>query len=250
MGHDHGRAGVTSLDVKGVLHTYLQGARETLVWKLDGLSEYDMRRPLTATGTNLLGLVKHSAGTHLRYFGMVFGRAADVSLPWQANVEPNADFWAAPDESATTSSPSTGAPGSRRRDDHVAPARRGRARAVVGRRRYRHVAPRPGARDRGDAASCRPCRHRPGARRRLGGPAQRSPQPSIRRSGMVARLPRPGRSSRASRQRKLTARSAMGTCRTLTPRTRRASVPRRVGERSAFAASLSPHSSPFSDPWP
>ena len=57
-----------------------------------------MRRPLTATGTNLLGLVKHSAGTQLRYFGMVFGRAADVSLPWQANVEPNADFWAAPDE--------------------------------------------------------------------------------------------------------------------------------------------------------
>jgi hypothetical protein len=89
---------VTGVDAKEDLHSYLRGARETLVWKLDGLSEYDMRRPLTATGTNLLGLVKHSAGTHLRYFGMVFGRAADVSLPWQANVEANADFWAAPDE--------------------------------------------------------------------------------------------------------------------------------------------------------
>jgi hypothetical protein len=34
---------------------YLQAAREALLWKLDGLSEYDIRRPLTPTGTNLLG---------------------------------------------------------------------------------------------------------------------------------------------------------------------------------------------------
>jgi hypothetical protein len=43
---------MTSLDVKGDLHSYLQGARGTLVWKMDGLSEYDIRRPLTPTGTN------------------------------------------------------------------------------------------------------------------------------------------------------------------------------------------------------
>ncbi|MGI8756595.1 MAG: DUF664 domain-containing protein, partial [Acidimicrobiales bacterium] len=42
---------MTSLDVKGDLHSYLQGARDTLVWKLDGLGEYDIRRPLTPTGT-------------------------------------------------------------------------------------------------------------------------------------------------------------------------------------------------------
>jgi hypothetical protein len=42
---------VTGLDVKGDLHGYLRGARETLVWKLDGLGEYDIRRPLTPTGT-------------------------------------------------------------------------------------------------------------------------------------------------------------------------------------------------------
>jgi hypothetical protein len=92
---------VTKLDVKADLHGYLQGARETLVWKLDGLDEYDIRRPLTPTGTNLLGLVKHQAGTHLRYFGVVFSRPADESLlPWLAgDAEPNAEFWAAPDES-------------------------------------------------------------------------------------------------------------------------------------------------------
>jgi hypothetical protein len=91
--------GVTSLDVKADLHTYLRGARETLVWKLDGLSEYDIRRPLTPTGTNLLGLVKHSGATHVRYFGEVFGRTHDTTLPWRVgDAEPNADLWAAPDE--------------------------------------------------------------------------------------------------------------------------------------------------------
>ena len=46
---------------KDFLHGRLKTIREALVWKLDALSEYDIRRPLTATGTNLLGLVKHLA---------------------------------------------------------------------------------------------------------------------------------------------------------------------------------------------
>ena len=70
--------GMASLDVKAELHSYLRGARETLVWKLDGLSEYDIRRPLTPTGTNLLGLVKHSTFSHVGYFGDVFGRDTDT----------------------------------------------------------------------------------------------------------------------------------------------------------------------------
>ena len=48
--------------------------REALAWKLDGLCDYDIRRPLTATGTNLLGLVKHAAVSGSRYFGEVCGR--------------------------------------------------------------------------------------------------------------------------------------------------------------------------------
>jgi hypothetical protein len=70
-----------------------------LVWKLDGLGEYDVRRPLTPTGTNLLGLVKHNAGMEVMYFGEVFGRTPDVSLPWLFDdAEPNADMWARPEE--------------------------------------------------------------------------------------------------------------------------------------------------------
>ncbi|HEX6656577.1 MAG TPA: DinB family protein [Ilumatobacter sp.] len=90
---------MSSLDVKGDLHDYLRGARETLVWKLEGLGEYDIRRPLTPTGTNLLGLVKHNAGMEVMYFGEVFGRTPDVSLPWLVDdAEANADMWARPDE--------------------------------------------------------------------------------------------------------------------------------------------------------
>ena len=66
---------MTDLAFKSNLHGYLRDARETLVWKLDGLGEYDLRRPMTPTGTNLLGLIKHSTGIHVRYFGEVFARA-------------------------------------------------------------------------------------------------------------------------------------------------------------------------------
>src|SRR6476660_8903126 len=58
---------------KDVLKDYLQGARDVLVWKLDGLSERDLRLPRTPTGTNLLGLVKHALNTEVTYFGPTFG---------------------------------------------------------------------------------------------------------------------------------------------------------------------------------
>jgi hypothetical protein len=92
---------MASLDVKEELHSYLRGARETLVWKLDGLSEYDIRRPLTPTGTNLLGLVKHSTATHLGYLGEVFGRSSHgLGARFSGDAGPAAEFWATPDESS------------------------------------------------------------------------------------------------------------------------------------------------------
>jgi uncharacterized damage-inducible protein DinB len=82
------------------LHRYLQAARDAMLWKLDGLSEYDVRRPMTRTGTNLLGLVKHLASVELGYFGDTFGRPSGEPLPWfEDDAEPNADLWATPDES-------------------------------------------------------------------------------------------------------------------------------------------------------
>jgi hypothetical protein len=90
---------MTTSDTKKELHSYLGGARETLVWKLDGLSEYDIRRPLVPTGTNLLGLVKHSTATHLGYFCEAFGRH-NAHERWSDDAGPAAEFWARPDESS------------------------------------------------------------------------------------------------------------------------------------------------------
>ena len=88
------------LDPKATLHRYLQSSREALLWKLDGLSEYDVRRPLVPTGTNLLGIVKHVARVEAGYFGDTFGRPFPDPLPWfDEDVEPNADMFATPDES-------------------------------------------------------------------------------------------------------------------------------------------------------
>ncbi|MFE5515926.1 DinB family protein [Streptomyces sp. NPDC056529] len=82
---------------KDNLHKRLRRDREALLWKLDGLSEYDARRPLTATGTNLLGLVKHVATVEARYFGEVFGRPSPEPLcRWQDSDD--SDQWAAEDE--------------------------------------------------------------------------------------------------------------------------------------------------------
>ncbi len=85
-------------DLKADLHRYLQDAREALLWKLEGLSEYDIRRPLVPTGTNLLGLVKHQSGVEIGYFGDTFGRPSPDQLPWDES-DPNSDMFAAPDES-------------------------------------------------------------------------------------------------------------------------------------------------------
>ncbi|UGQ12268.1 DinB family protein [Yinghuangia sp. ASG 101] len=85
---------------KADLSRYLQAARDALLWKLEGLGEYDVRRPLTPTGTNLLGLVKHASGAEIGYFGECFGRPFPEEVPWaEADAEINSDMWATPEES-------------------------------------------------------------------------------------------------------------------------------------------------------
>lgn len=86
-------------DAKADLRTYLQEGRDVLMFKLDGLAEYDLRRPLTPTGTNLLGLLKHLAFVEMGYFGPVFGRRVPEVEAWLAEEgEPNSDMWATAEE--------------------------------------------------------------------------------------------------------------------------------------------------------
>jgi len=75
---------MTEADEKQTLHRYLRNVRGVLLWKLEGLSDYDIRRPMTPTGTNLLGLVKHCAGVECGYFGQVMDRPfpGEDDLDW------------------------------------------------------------------------------------------------------------------------------------------------------------------------
>jgi len=89
-------------NLKDELHRKLQDSRAAMLAKLDSLSEYDLRRPLTPTGTNLLGLVKHLAGLEYEYLGESFGYPAPERMSWweDGSIWQGADMWAKPDESS------------------------------------------------------------------------------------------------------------------------------------------------------
>ncbi|MEK6342683.1 MAG: DinB family protein, partial [Curtobacterium sp.] len=82
---------------KETLHRYLRKHRAALLAKVDGLAERQARWPLTPTGTNLLGLVKHVAGVQAGYLGEVFGRPLPDAPAWLDSWEGD-DMYATPDE--------------------------------------------------------------------------------------------------------------------------------------------------------
>jgi hypothetical protein len=89
------------VDLKGELLRVLQGSRAVMLAKLDGLPEYERRRPATPTGTNLLGLVKHLAGLEYGYLGESFGRPPIERPSWfRDDPYDEIDMWATPDESS------------------------------------------------------------------------------------------------------------------------------------------------------
>ena len=86
-------------ETKELLARYLTAARDALAWKLEGLSDYDVRRPMTSTGTNLLGLLKHAATVQAGYLGDSMGRPfPDPPKCFGPDAEDNDDMWALPDE--------------------------------------------------------------------------------------------------------------------------------------------------------
>ena len=88
--------------LKAELHRKLETARADLLSKVDGLSEYDRRRPMTPTGTNLLGLIKHLAGLEYLYLGESFSRPAPETMSWveDGSIWDGADMWATAEESS------------------------------------------------------------------------------------------------------------------------------------------------------
>jgi hypothetical protein len=91
-------------DTHSDLRRHLQQGRDSLMRALAGTSEYDARRPVVPSGTNLLGLVKHLTGIEAGYLGSCVGRPAPVTLPWEedGSVWEGGDLWATADESRDT----------------------------------------------------------------------------------------------------------------------------------------------------
>jgi hypothetical protein len=88
--------------IKDELHRKLRVARANLLANLDDLGEFDLRRPLTPTGTNLLGLIKHLAGLEYGYLGECLGRPPQEKLTWSedGSIAEGADMWATVEESS------------------------------------------------------------------------------------------------------------------------------------------------------
>ena len=82
------------MDAKETLWRYLQSLRDAVAWKTEGVAERELRMPMTASGTNLLGLVKHLAGVEAAYFGECLGRPWPEPMPWwEESADPDADMW-------------------------------------------------------------------------------------------------------------------------------------------------------------
>ncbi|HVX44473.1 MAG TPA: DinB family protein [Mycobacteriales bacterium] len=64
-------------DEKQSLHESLDRHREVVLWKLKGLDDAQLRRPMVPSGTNLLGLVKHLASVQFGWFCSCFGRQSE-----------------------------------------------------------------------------------------------------------------------------------------------------------------------------
>jgi uncharacterized damage-inducible protein DinB len=95
-------SGMPSTSIHEDDHGYLRESRDQVLRALDGLDDYQVRHPMTGTGTNLLGVVKHLIGIEAGYLGLCVGHPFDESLPWIDEAEGdvlNADMWATEAES-------------------------------------------------------------------------------------------------------------------------------------------------------
>jgi uncharacterized damage-inducible protein DinB len=83
-------------DETETLAGFLDYHRATLLWKLEGLDDEQLRRAMVPSGTSLLGLVKHLAYVERSWFQGVWA-GQEVSFPW-TREDPDADWRIEPDE--------------------------------------------------------------------------------------------------------------------------------------------------------
>jgi uncharacterized damage-inducible protein DinB len=80
----------SSAPEKEMLTAFLDYHRATLLIKVEGVSDEDLRRRPTVSSMTLLGLVKHLAYVERSWFQHVFA-ALEVDFPW-TKADPDADW--------------------------------------------------------------------------------------------------------------------------------------------------------------
>ena len=92
---------VTALALKSDLIGHLDRLNQAVLHNLEGLSEYELRRPMTSTATNLLGVAFHLASLQAEYFGETFGRPFpredEFYYRIDEDADPQDDLWVRPE---------------------------------------------------------------------------------------------------------------------------------------------------------
>jgi len=83
-------------DEKTILTYSLDRHRAAVRWKLEGLDDEQLRRPMVPSGTSILGLVKHLAAVEYGWFGETFGRDVEP-MPFDED-DPESDLRIEPGE--------------------------------------------------------------------------------------------------------------------------------------------------------
>ena len=74
---------------KQILSEFLDQQHDVIIWKLDGLTDEQLREPVTPSGMCLLALAKHVAAVQAYWLCEIFGRATD---PWRLEASDDVEL--------------------------------------------------------------------------------------------------------------------------------------------------------------
>jgi uncharacterized damage-inducible protein DinB len=79
------------------LESFLDYYRDTILWKVSGMSNEELRKAIVPSGWSCLGMVKHLAYVERNWFRVRFAGERDLPVPW-TDEDPDADFRIEPEE--------------------------------------------------------------------------------------------------------------------------------------------------------
>lgn len=84
---------------RGTLEGFLDYYRETILFKVSGMSDEELRRVIVPSGWSSLGMIKHLGFVEQNWFQTRLAGEKDLTVPW-TDEDPDADFRIEPDETS------------------------------------------------------------------------------------------------------------------------------------------------------